>query len=70
MLPASAIEPLPEIALVVVEADADERDARSEALFDVIAGEDAEATGIDRDRLVQAEFRREYATGRAPRTLA
>ena len=58
-LPAVAIEPLPEVALVVVEADADERDAEVGRALEVIAGEDAEAARIDRNRLVQAELRRE-----------
>ena len=59
VLPAVAIEPLPEVALVVVQADADERDAEVRRALDVIAGEDAEAAGVDRQRLVQAELGRE-----------
>ncbi len=59
VLPAVAIEPLPEVALVVVEADADERDAEVRRALDVIAGEDAEAAGVDRQRLVDAELGRE-----------
>ena len=59
VLPAVAIEPLTEIALVVVEADADERDAEIRRALEMIAGEDAEAAGIDRHRLVQPELGRE-----------
>ena len=59
VLPSVLIEPLTEIALVVVEADRDERDAQIGRAFYVIAGEDAEAARIDRNRFVKAEFRRE-----------
>ena len=59
VLPAVAVEPLPEVALVVVEADADERDAEVGRALDVVAGEDAEAARVDRQRLVQAELGRE-----------
>ena len=59
VLPAVAVEPLPEIALVVVEADADERNAEVRRALDVVAGEDAEAAGVDRQRLVQPELGRE-----------
>ena len=66
LLPAVAIEPLPEVALVVVEADADERDAEIRRALDVIAGEDAEAAGIDRQRLVEAELGREVGDRARP----
>ncbi len=56
MLPALAIEALPEVALVVVEPDADERDAEIRCALDVIAGQDAEAARVDRQRLVEAEL--------------
>ena len=56
VLPAVAIEPLPEVALVVVQADADERNAEVRRALDVVAGEDAEAAGVDRQRFVQAEL--------------
>ena len=56
VLPAVAIEPLPEVALVVVQPDADQRHAEIGRRLDVIAGEDAEAAGVDRQRLVQAEL--------------
>ena len=59
VLPAVAIEALPEVALVVVQADADERNAEVRGALDVIAGQDAEAARIDRQRFVDAELRGE-----------
>ena len=56
VLPAVEIEALLEVALVVVEADADERDAEIRRALDVIAGQNAEAAGVDRQRLVEAEL--------------
>ena len=56
VLPALAIEPLPEVALVVIEADADQRHAEVRRALDVVAGEDAEAARVDRQRLVEAEL--------------
>ena len=50
------IEMLPEIALVVEQADADQRNAEVGGALDVVAGEHAEAAGINRQRLVQAEL--------------
>ena len=50
------VEALPEVALVVVEADADQRDAEVGGRLDVIAGQDAEAARVDRQRLVQPEL--------------
>ena len=66
LLPAVAIEPLPEVALVVVETDADERDAEIRRALDVIASEDAEAAGVDRQRLVDAELGREVGNRACP----
>jgi hypothetical protein len=40
VLPAVDVEPLPEVALVVVEPDADERDAEVRRAFDVVARQD------------------------------
>src|SRR5439155_13513801 len=56
LLPAVSIEPLPEISLVVVQTDADERDAEIRRALDVIAGEDAETARVDRNRFVEAEL--------------
>ena len=59
MLLAVEIEPLTEVALIVVEPDRHERNVEVGRRLDVIAGEDAQAARVDRDRLVEAEFRRE-----------
>jgi hypothetical protein len=45
--------------LWVHEADADQRHAEIRGLLAVIAGEDAQPAGIERERLVQGEFGRE-----------
>ena len=45
-----------EVALRVHEADADERHAEVARLLAVIAGEHAEAAGVNRQRLMQREF--------------
>ena len=57
------IEPLPEITLVVVQPDADQRHAEIGRRLDVIARQDAEAARVDRQRLVQAEFGGEVRDG-------
>ena len=56
LLPAVAIQMLPEIALAVKQADADQRNVEVGGALDVIAGEHAQAAGIDRHRFVQAEL--------------
>ena len=58
-LPVALVEPLPEVAAAVEEADADERDAELGGRLQVVAGEDAEAAGVDRQALVEAELGRE-----------
>ena len=63
VLPAVVVEALAEVALVVEQADADERDAQVAGALDVVAGEHAEAAGVDRQRLVQAELGREIGDG-------
>ena len=59
LLPAFRRHALVEVALRIHEADADERHAEVARLLAVIAGEHAEAAGVDRQRLVQRELRRE-----------
>ena len=66
VLAAVVREPLPEIALVVVETDADERNPQVGGRLHVIAGEDAEAAGVDRQGLVQSELGREVRDGTRP----
>jgi hypothetical protein len=50
------VEPLFEIALVVIQTNANERDAEIGCGLDVIAGQNAQAAGIDRYRFVQSEL--------------
>ena len=58
-LPAFGGDVLMEVALRVHEADADQRHAEVAGLLAVIAGEHAEAAGVNRQRLVQRELGRE-----------
>ena len=59
LLAAVQIESLREISLVVVEADADERNAEIRRRLDVIARENAETARINRNGFVQPELGRE-----------
>ena len=59
LLPALLVDALRKIALDVQQADADEGDAQVGRAFQVVAGQHAQAAGIDRQRLVDAEFGRE-----------
>ncbi len=58
-LPVVLVELLPEVAAAVEEADADERDAELRRRLEVVAGEDAEPAGVDREALVEPELRGE-----------
>ena len=58
-LAVALVEPLPEVAAAVVEADADERDAELGGRLEMVAGEDAEAARVDRQALVEPELGRE-----------
>ena len=58
-LPAVGRDALVEVALRIHEADADERQAQVARFLAVIAGQHAEAAGVDRQRLVQRELGRE-----------
>ena len=55
----SRVDLLFEIAVSIKQRNADEREAEVARRLCVIAGENAQAAGIDRDRFVEAEFRRE-----------
>ena len=59
LLPAIRREALAEVALRVHEPDADQRHAEVARFLAVIAGEDAEAARVDRQRLMEREFRGE-----------
>lgn len=63
LLPAVMVQPLVEIALLVEEADPDEGDAEVGGALEVVAGQDAQASRVHRQRLVQAEFGREVDNG-------
>ena len=58
LLPAVDVQVLAEIAFAIHEAHAAERDAEIACRFQMIARENAEPSGIDRDALVDAEFGR------------
>ena len=56
LLPAVLVQALPEIALAVKQADAHQRNPQVGCALDVIAGEHAQAAGINGKRFVQAEL--------------
>ena len=58
-LTAGLVDPLAELTACVEQADADERDAELGRGLEVVAGEDAEAAGVDRQALVDAELHAE-----------
>ena len=57
LLPTVGVEALAEVALGVQQADADQRDAEVRRRLEVVAGEHAEAAGVLRHRLADAELR-------------
>ena len=59
LLPPVGRERLPEVAVAVEEADGHERDAQVGRRLQVVAGEDAQAAGVLRDGLGDAELGRE-----------
>jgi hypothetical protein len=65
LLPAVGVEVLSEIALLIEQPDSDERQAEVARRLQVIAREDAEAAGVDRKTLVEAELRGEIGDLRA-----
>ena len=75
LLAAVGVDRLAEVAVAVEQADGDERQPEVAGALQVVAGEHAEAAGVERQRLVDAELHREVrdrtavvARGRAPRT--
>ena len=64
LLPAVAGERLPEVAVPVEQADADDRHAEVARGLEVVAGEDAEAAGVLRQHRGDAELRREVGDRR------
>ena len=65
-LPSVFVQSLEEVSLSVEQADADERDVEIGCAFDVVAGEHAEAAGVDGERFVQSELGREVGDGAGP----
>ena len=65
-LPAILVEALQEVALAIEQADADEGNIEVGGALDVVAGEDAEAAGVDGQRLVQPELGGEIGHGARP----
>ena len=59
VLPAVDVEMLLEIALVVEQPDGHQRHAQPAGALDVVARKHAQAAGVDRHRLVDAELQRE-----------
>ena len=69
VLPAAGVDALAEVALAVHQADGDERQRAVGGLLEDVAGERAEAAGVDRQRAVDAELGaevRDRALGRRP----
>ena len=58
-LPPGRVDALPEVAAAIEQADADERDPELGGGLEVVARQDAEAAGIDRQALVQPELHAE-----------
>src|SRR5882672_2721593 len=66
LLPAVLVQPLPEIALPIKQADANQRKSQVRCALDVVSGKDTEAAGINGKRLVQAEFQGEIGNRARP----
>ena len=71
-LPAVGVDLLAEVAAAVEQADPDERDAELGRRLQMVAGENPEATGVDREPFVQPELHAEVRDEEivlAPRAL-
>ena len=55
-LPAGLVQPLQKVALPVKQADADQRNIQVGGALDVVAGQHAQAAGVNGQRFVQAEL--------------
>ena len=69
-LPVVLVEPLPEVAAAVEEADPDERHAELRRRLQMVAGEHAEPAGVDRQALVEAELGGEVGDEQVGRAAA
>ena len=70
VLPAGAVDALAEVAVAVHQADRDERQRAVGGLLEDVAGEHAEAAGVDRQRAVDGVLRAEEGDGRSGDTPA
>ena len=61
LLPAVGVQVLTEVALPVEQSDGDQRDAEVAGGLQMVAGQNAEAARIDRDRFADAELGREVS---------
>ena len=66
VLPAVGGQRLPEVARPVVQPDRDQRQPQVRRRLQVVAGQDAEATGVVRQHLGDAELHREVRDARRP----
>ncbi len=64
LLPAVGRQRLPEVAVAVEQADADDRHPEVGGRLQVVTGQDAEAAGVVRQHLGDAELHREVGDGR------
>ncbi len=55
-LPPLVVQVLPEVALAIEQADADERNAEVGGALDVVSSQHAQAAGVNGQGLVQAEL--------------
>ena len=69
VLPAVRGQRLPEVAGAVVQADADQRQAQIGGGLEVVAGQDAQTAGVDRQHLGDAELHREVADAGGQRLI-
>ena len=58
-MPAIAVEHLAEVALLVEQADTRDRQSQVAGGLEIITGQDAKTTGVDRQGLTEAEFHAE-----------
>jgi len=64
LLPAVDVQVLAEVPLLVQQAHADQGNAQVGRALEVVAGQDAQAAGVDRQALVDAELRAEVGDHR------
>ena len=70
LLPAVLVQPLAEVALAVKQTDSDQGNTEVGSALDVVARQDTESAGVNRDRLMQPEFRREIGDRPGPQNTS